>query len=196
MAKYKVGDKVRVREDLIEDKPYAMEGKSPFWVPVGGMLNFAGKIVTISEVCKNSYHIKEYSCEWTDEMFDDSLNWKVVITPKGNETLGRLYENGKVVKSVTTKKHPDDEYSTKVACGEVMKRLFETPCEEAKPYNGRFVVIDKSFAKYTNGKIYEVKDGRWKTDDGWVIPVEDMKPCYSFEEVDSLCLAKIIEVVE
>lgn len=65
--------------------------------------------------------------------------WKVLIMPDGDKTTGRLYENGKVVKSVETKKHPDDVYSIDKACEVIMERLFPTPkflnkFEEGKTY--------------------------------------------------------------
>ena len=69
--------------------------------------------------------------------------------------------------------------------------------ETPKVYNGKFVVIDTHPAlRYTVGKIYEVKDGRWRCDHGGLVPVEYDKPCKTFKEVEKLCLADIIEVVE
>lgn len=64
MAKYKVGDKVRVRHDL----------KAGLRVPcsvVSGMEKFAGKTATITEVRARSYDIKEDGgrWNWSDEMF-------------------------------------------------------------------------------------------------------------------------------
>ena len=63
--KYKVGDKVRVREDLAADNWYGNE------IVVPGMTCLKGKIVTISNTVQNKYEIKEDSgCYWwTDEMF-------------------------------------------------------------------------------------------------------------------------------
>jgi hypothetical protein len=61
-----------------------------------------------------------------------SKDWKVVIIPEGDKTLGRLYENGKVIKSVETTKHPDDKYSVEEATKVIMERLFPEK-EEVKP---------------------------------------------------------------
>lgn len=61
--KYKVGDKVKVREDL--DK----------WIPYNGffcndeMVKLKGKVVEIEDVDSISYSIKECGYFWTDEMF-------------------------------------------------------------------------------------------------------------------------------
>ena len=66
--KYKVGDKVKVREDLVEGDLY---GKYKF---LKDMKEFLGKQVTIEESFEifNSYDIKEddYGFYWTDEMFE------------------------------------------------------------------------------------------------------------------------------
>jgi hypothetical protein len=64
--KYKIGDKVRVREDLIHGREY---GGMTFY-----MDGWKGKIVTISFVGSSDYYkIAEDEDEWswTDEMFED-----------------------------------------------------------------------------------------------------------------------------
>lgn len=72
----------------------------------------------------------------------DKPEWKVLIIPDGDKTLGRLYENGKVVKSVETKKHPDDEYSVEIATKTIMERLFPQKEEEVAPPEPPFKVGD------------------------------------------------------
>lgn len=66
--KYKVGDKVKVREDLSREKYY----DGCYVNPVMG--EFAGRIVTISRALEltNRYEIKEDNMRWcwTDEMFE------------------------------------------------------------------------------------------------------------------------------
>lgn len=62
--KYKVGDKVRVRKDLNEGMTY---NEVAVTTP---MTDKAGDIVTISAVSRGCYHIAEYGCCWTDEMFE------------------------------------------------------------------------------------------------------------------------------
>ena len=63
--KYKVGDKVLVREDLVVDQWY---GKDIF---INEMIPLKGKIVTISKIAGEKYEIIEdpEGCWWTDEMF-------------------------------------------------------------------------------------------------------------------------------
>lgn len=67
MAKYKVGDKVRVRSDLEVGISYGIPNF------VGGMRKFLGKEVTISFVdySDDTYKIKEDDdFWWSDEMFE------------------------------------------------------------------------------------------------------------------------------
>lgn len=91
--KYKVGDKVRVREDLIVDKDY---GEECF---VRGMVIMKGKEVTIEAAYDDvkKYRIKECGFNWTEEMFEDarpSLKGKIVEVAVGytyfmlTETMG------------------------------------------------------------------------------------------------------------
>ena len=54
--KYKVGDKVRVRKDILTDKRYGR------WVFVEGMCHLIGGVVSINEVLEDSYHIDEEIC--------------------------------------------------------------------------------------------------------------------------------------
>lgn len=75
-TKYSPGDRVRVRSDLSYDEYYYMNNRSTRNIVVGGMLDLAGKIVTIIDTSdrygsdKLQYRIKEYACLWTDEMFE------------------------------------------------------------------------------------------------------------------------------
>lgn len=63
--KFKVGDKVRVREDLEINKMYGNYGF------IKDMAHLKGKITTIKEVLKRGYRIEEYCYTWTDEMLEE-----------------------------------------------------------------------------------------------------------------------------
>lgn len=64
--KYKVGDKVRVRKDLLIRTNYED------YMFVSGMDDYKGSVVTISDVFSNVYYIKEDKGKWgwTDELFE------------------------------------------------------------------------------------------------------------------------------
>lgn len=64
--KYKVGDKVRVRKDLVVGEQYGGE------TVADDMVDMRGMVVTIEEVDGSGYGIKEGldDYNWTDEMFE------------------------------------------------------------------------------------------------------------------------------
>ena len=135
--KYKVGDKVRVREDLIVDKEY---GNESFVI---GMKGMRGKVATIDEVCEGVeiYRIKESGYNWTEEMFEEngdkpSLKGKIVEVAAGytyymiSETRGLRegYHATGIAWSAT-----NDFYPVKVWEIDGGKaRNLENLCEEAK----------------------------------------------------------------
>ncbi len=61
--KYKVGDRVKVREDLIAHKAYGTN------IVNDDMFKLRGQIVTIEEIHSSCYLIKNDGWAWTDEMF-------------------------------------------------------------------------------------------------------------------------------
>lgn len=83
--KYKVGDKVKVREDLVVDSRY---GDDTFAV---GMQKFSGKTMTVYDITpKNKYKLKEDfdRYNWTDEMFEDVED--ITILVKGNKVIAKM----------------------------------------------------------------------------------------------------------
>lgn len=73
MAKYKVGDKVRVIRNGESGKTYYMENGNENNSMVNEMLEFCGKVVEISEITeRGQYKIKELPgyWQWVDEMFE------------------------------------------------------------------------------------------------------------------------------
>lgn len=66
--KYKVGDKVRVRDDLVVYKAYC---HGFYFIPQ--MACCKGRTVTISRIGDDFYKIKDdiYYCSWADEMFEN-----------------------------------------------------------------------------------------------------------------------------
>lgn len=75
--KYKVGDKVRIKSKEWWDAQPKNEhgdvrcGSDTF---TDTMICMCGKVVEITDVLEDTYFIKEYDYNWTDEMFDDSYN--------------------------------------------------------------------------------------------------------------------------
>lgn len=75
--KYKVGDKVKVRDDLMVGNRYSGFGY------VDDMSRFSGKIVTIRTVFEdeNCYNLNEdiWRYRWTDEMFEEEASTEAEI---------------------------------------------------------------------------------------------------------------------
>lgn len=96
MPRYKKGDRVVVRDDLVEDESYCMYDNSYNMNTVTySMLEFCGKTVTINDVY-SQYEIKEdmHGFGWTDEMFvglEEEVNAMKVVHPvKEDDLLGVL----------------------------------------------------------------------------------------------------------
>lgn len=198
--KYKVGDRVRVRRDLKEFGRYYSEDKKTFDVAVRKMLKMRGKIVTISEVLDvDKYKIKEFGWSWTDEMFEDIHNEKIVITTDGTTTTAKLYDGKKVINSAEAKCSAEDEFDFERGAGIAISRLLDWDFiadEKYTPkYNGKVVCIDVGCNKcYTVGKIYQFVDGTITNDNGVIFG--NHIPFASFKEFANWTSAKFIEVVE
>lgn len=74
MAKYKVGEKVRIREDLKAGMFYSMESEGAPVVPMVEatqvMEYHAGKVITIANVGNDYYSVYENKYVWVDEMLE------------------------------------------------------------------------------------------------------------------------------
>jgi ribosomal protein S17 len=97
-------------------------------------------------------HTKGYSVGHTFHYLDvdyfdkienkSTPDWKVIIIPDGDKTIGKLFEHGKLTTTVETKKHPKDEYSIKEAIKSITARLVEER--------------EKAEAKFKVGDIVEI----------------------------------------
>lgn len=67
VTRYKVGDIVKVKEDLKTNQIYG-----EYYV-ASDMLKFSGRTVTIKSVEHDSYRIEETHFYWTDEMFEEYI---------------------------------------------------------------------------------------------------------------------------
>lgn len=135
-AKFKKGDTVR----LLDGKD--IPSYAGIWV--SGMREYIGTETTIEHVQYDKYvntfryMVANNGYMWDErgmEAVESKPDWKVLIVPiDGNVTEGRLIENGKVVKTVTTKKSKEDEYNIEEACKVIVERLFER--EKLETRNG------------------------------------------------------------
>lgn len=70
--KFQVGDKVKVRTDLVIGSTYYMEGGTNGASFVPEMRELSGKQVTIQSIDKSRYRlVEDRYCYWTDDMFEE-----------------------------------------------------------------------------------------------------------------------------
>lgn len=150
--KYKVGDKVRIIDKWVDGCSQNREGEMDKWL---------GKVMTIRSIYENrAYRMEEDRTEhfgngwlWNEKCIAGLAdNHKIVITSDGKETLARLYEGNKVIKSATAKCSPDDEFDFAIGA----KIAFERLMAEKKPLElkvGDRVRIIKGIGCGKSGKI-------------------------------------------
>ena len=172
--KYKVGDKVRI---------VSKWGKGCRQNYLGKMDKWLGKVMTIRSVDYPDlcYGMEEDKDEHDGEgwyWFKKSISGfacenKIVITTDGAETLARLYDGNKVIKTATAKCSPDDKFSFKTGAKIAFERLFDSEeKEEPKYFNGKAVCVNEYFG-FTVGKIYEFVNGQCLDDRKMLIPTCD-----------------------
>lgn len=176
--KYKVGDKVRIVSEWGEGCCQNAFGKMDRWL---------GKVMTVRYVGKSWYEMVEDIEEnigsgwcWMESSIAGlACENKIVITTNGTETLARLYDGNKVIKTATAKCSPNDKFSLKTGAKIAFERLFDSKEEESKPFNGKVVCVNK-YAGFTVGKIYKFVDGQCFDDKKTLRPTGFKCKCLSF----------------
>lgn len=122
--KYKVGDKVVVRKDLVEHESYYMEDGLTRDSAVSEMMGHCGKVVTICEITESGKYQIGDGWNWTDEMFECLANEsKIVITSDGKTTTAHMYDGKKVIKTAEAKCAPGDDFDFEVGAKLAFERL-------------------------------------------------------------------------
>lgn len=147
-AKYKPGDRVRVKTDLINGGMYSMPNGSS-QVVVRDMMIFAGEIVTIKEVLAVGYWIEEADYVWTDEMFEPIQ--PIVIYHQGDKVIALDKNTGN--KGVA-KCSPDDKFDFCVGAKLAFDRLMEQ--------GSRFKVGDIVVGLPEADNAYRITCSGWK----------------------------------
>lgn len=168
MAKYKVGDKVRIVSERPDSRSYVDE-----------MVRFLGKEITISMVeefrgipyyysedAKPKDPIQEHFCKWfgvpgyffVDEWISGLAEQKkpefsVSVRFHGRLTVAELIKDGKVVKVENARCNLSDKYSMAEGARIAVERLFEKKRKEDKPKESKPKVGDK-FVVVSNPSHY------------------------------------------
>lgn len=170
--KYKVGNRVRIVSEW---------GKGCYQNSKGKMDKWLGKVMTVKSVGKTLYKMVEdaednekYGWYWSENCIAGlACEKKIVITTDGEETLARLYERNKVIKTTTAKCSPDDKFSFETGTKIAFERLFDSEeKEEPKYFNGKAVCVNE-YIGFTVGKIYEFANGQCLDDRKMLRPTCD-----------------------
>lgn len=153
MAKYKVGDKVRI----VGHRTYNMN-------PSGEMDKWLGKVMTIRGLSWFGYWMEEDYGEYLGDgwMWDDSMisglaeperePYTVELRFDGMITTATLKRGGRDVKTAEARCNPKDTYSRAEGARVAVERLFEKKRKEDKPKESKPKMWDKFVVTVNNGK--------------------------------------------
>ena len=156
MAKYKVGDKVRIANDSSIDT----------WPD--DMMDWAGKVMTIREVYRNivsgagCYRMEEDRSKgfpgryWYEFMIsglaEPEREYTVELRFDGMITTATLKRGGRDVKTAEARCNPKDTYSRAEGARVAVERLFEKKRKEDKPKESKPKMWDKFVVTAKDGK--------------------------------------------
>lgn len=142
MAKYKVGDKVRIVDKWAANGTQNRRGKMDKWL---------GKTMTVRRVWGRYYEMEEDSgvYGWDSSTIKGLAenSTKIVITTDGATTTARLYDGKKVLKFASAQCHEDDAFDFNTGAAIAFDRLMgiETKDDttEKKERRAKFKVGDR-----------------------------------------------------
>lgn len=152
MAKYKVGDKVRIVDH--RTGPMNNFGKMDKWL---------GKVMTIRECLLSGYWMEEdygenigYGWCWDDDMISGLAEpgrepCTVELRFDGMITTATLKRGGRDVKTAEARCNPKDTYSRAEGARAAVERLFEKKRKEDKPKIGDKFVVTVKGGRFDHG---------------------------------------------
>ncbi len=197
MAKYKVGDKITIRQWEDMEKDFGLTSYGAIRTPLyftKGMKFLCGKTREIDRVNSDgTYLIGSWFI--SDEVIEAEINQTLVIYKNGTDTIGILKKGGKEIKRAVAKLHPNDTYSFVTGSEIILSRIFGEEPEKETFYNGKAVCLCNDFNEglYTIGKIYEFKDGFMTDDRGEKRPTDAV---HNLEEFNEWSAADWLEIKE
>lgn len=164
MAKYKVGDKVRIVSERPCDSSFTLDMRRFLGeeITISMVREFNGIPYYYSEDAKPKNPVQESFCkilgvpgyyfrdEWISGLAEPEKpadeNLSVTIRFCGRMTVAELYKNGKVVKVENARCNPKDEYSCAEGARIAVERLFEKKDKESKPKVGdKFKIVGRTY---------------------------------------------------
>lgn len=152
MAKYKVGDKVRIVDHRTDNMHHF--GKMDKWL---------GKVMTIRECLLSGYWMEEdygenigFGWRWDDSMISGLAEPErepctVELRFDGMITTAALKRGGRDVKTAEARCNPKDTYSRAEGARAAVERLFEKKRKEDKPKIGDKFVVTVKGGRFDHG---------------------------------------------
>lgn len=152
MAKYKVGDKVRIVDHRTDNMHHF--GKMDKWL---------GKVMTIRECLLSGYWMEEdygenigFGWRWDDSMISGLAEPErepctVELRFDGMITTAALKRGGRDVKTAEARCNPEDTYSRAEGARVAVERLFEKKRKEDKPKIGDKFVVTVKGGRFDHG---------------------------------------------
>lgn len=191
--KFKVGDKVRIREDLVVGRTYGGITNYSFLSETDGHLGVQ-TIVNITN--SGNYRLNKATFIYSGEMLEpveEEVSEKLVIYRNGNKTIAKYYKGDKTFEA-EAKCSPEDEYDFKTGAELAMNRVMDKAKQEDIGYSWVKCVgycQNREFY-FTVGKKYKIfNNGNITTDNGYTYAGQDTKKAmldflskwYIFEEI-------------
>ena len=191
--KFKVGDKVRIREDLVVGRTYGGITNYSFLSETDGHLGVQ-TIVNITN--SGNYRLNKATFIYSGEMLEpveEEVSEKLVIYRNGNKTIAKYYKGDETFEA-EAKCSPEDEYDFKTGTELAMNRVMDKAKQEDIGYSWVKCVgyCQKREFYFTVGKKYKIfNNGNITTDNGYTYAGQDTKEAmldflskwYIFEEI-------------
>lgn len=113
---------------------------------------------------------------------------KIIIYRNGAEVVAKNTATGK---TGVARCNPADEFDFNAGAKLAFERLTNSEPEKPKYYSGKIICVSAATDLFTKGKIYEVVNGNFRDDKGFLYPCN-----HSIEEINSTNTSQFIELVE
>ena len=172
MGKFKVGDKVKIRQWDDMEKEFGLDTFGSINVRFHfceRMRKYCGKVMTITDIWGDNYTLEgAKSWSFSEDMFEPTTS-TIIIYKKDNKVIALDKTTGKIAEAICG---PDDEFDFYVGADLAFERLRgRAPAPKAreeapKYFTGEMICVKSATEWFTLGKIYKVKDGRFADNDG------------------------------
>lgn len=136
MAKFKVGDRVRVLDG------FKIEGYAGSWVP--DMQEYVGKVYTVAKIHPSgSYRLKDIPFVYDERGLERVVNsGKIVITTDGRITTAKLYRHGEPARKAVATCSPEDTFDFATGAKLAFDRLIDAANNSQIRVGGKVRVVN------------------------------------------------------